>query len=452
MRVSIPIRALSAVAGAYALTACAAAPMMLVASPSTATIYRVKEQDNSLVPLGTNVKVPLKFDNGATSLRIVVKQEGFLDRAQTFSKATKYAEKEFMLFLDRRIVDVTAQPFDAKIFVNGEAKGQGRLQVEVPEGGATTVELKKAGFATVKRVYEWPKATTRYPVDRDKLELADRRVTLAVLPAGTEVFVGDTRLGQDQVDVGIPTGSCAKVRAQKEGWAPVERQYCNREGSPESPLTDAITLTARIVTVSGPTGAQILVNGRVAGVSTAAVRVPDEGCVTVRIQQPGFISDFREFCGGGSNSVGVTIPVLERVDLVADKSYEASDPSVQANVNITVEVGLKLTEEKAWKTMSSIVLSYFDILENSDRETGYLRTAWSTKSFENGAVIRTRIVVKRQSDAPLRYSVKIMSEKLRDATEPGKLVPASEDQNYDVWPRLLKTYQDVISEMQSRVK
>jgi hypothetical protein len=429
---------------------CAAPPIQLVASPSTATIYRVSPQDNSLVQLGVG-SVPLKFEGDATSMRIVVRQEGFLDRNETFSKATKYTEKQFTLFLNRRIVDVTSQPFDARLYVNGELKGQGRLAVEVPEGGSTTVELKKPGFATVKRVYEWAKGSTAYPPPRDRLELTERRTTLTLSPSGTEAYVGETRLGADQVDVAVPTGTCTKVRAQKEGWASVERQYCSREGAPEAPLADAIALTARIVTVSGPATAQILVNGRVIGTGSAPVRVPDEGCVAVRVQQPGYLSELREYCGA-AGSASVVIPVTDRIDLPIDKSWEASDPSVQANVNITVEVGEKLTEEKAWKTMSAIVLSHFDVLENSDRETGYLRTAWSTKTFDGGRVIRTRIVVKRQSDSPLRYSVKIMSEQLRDANEPGKTLLASEDQNYESWPRLLKTYQDVISEMQARMK
>jgi hypothetical protein len=113
-----------------------------------------------------------------------------------------------------------------------------------------------------------------------------------------------------------------------------------------------------------------------------------------------------------------------------------------------VEVGPKVQEVQAWKLLSSIVLGSFDILENSDSQTGYLRTAWQTKSWAaTGTVIRTRIIVKRQSDSPLRYVVKIVSEHNKDAR-----MSSSEDENFYPWDRLLNSYKDVISEMQARLK
>jgi hypothetical protein len=88
------------------------------------------------------------------------------------------------------------------------------------------------------------------------------------------------------------------------------------------------------------------------------------------------------------------------------------------------------------------------VLENSDAQTGYLRTAWQIKTYgaNNEVVIRTRIIVKRSSDSPVRYTVKIVSERNRAAG-----VSVKEDENFFPWDRLLNTYRDVISEMQSRL-
>jgi hypothetical protein len=62
-------------------------------------------------------------------------------------------------------------------------------------------------------------------------------------------------------------------------------------------------------------------------------------------------------------------------------------------------------------------------------------------------VVRTRIIVKRQSDSPLRYVVKIVSERNKDG-----IYSLTEDEAFDAWDRLLNSYKDVISEMQARLK
>lgn len=415
----------------------------LSASPATATIFRVKAQDNSLIPLGAGAaKFKLEKNDPNT---IVVRQEGFRDVRRSFPKDVDYKDKKFTIFLTKRIVEVAALPYDATIFVNGESRGQRQLEVEVDEGGSATVELRKPGFAALKRVYRWEKGSTEYPPARDRFELLDRRVSVMAAPSGSEIFVGETKLGDGDADVVVARGGCTTVRVQKTGWSPTERQYCNKEGLPEPPASDRVALAGRVVTVNGPVGGRIFVNQKQAGTGSFPVKVPDGGCVKVHVEQSGFVSWDQEFCSQDN----APVPPLEQVvELVPDESYSASVASDQANVNITVEVSPKLNEIQAWKLLSSIVLGSFDVLENSDSQTGYLRTAWQTKSWAaTGTVIRTRIIVKRQSDSPLRYVVKIVSEHNKDGR-----VSSSEDENFYPWDRLLNTYKDVISEMQARLK
>jgi len=432
-------------AGAFALLPAylSAQTLELTASPATATIYRVKAQDNSLIPLGAGAaKFKLEKNDPNT---IVVRQEGFRDVRRSFPKDVDYKDKKFTIFLTKRIVEVAALPYDATIFVNGESRGQRQLEIEVDEGGSATVELRKPGFAAVKRVYRWDKGSTEYPPARDRFELVDRRVSVMAAPSGSEVFVGESKLGDGDADIVVTRGGCTTVRVQKAGWSPTERQYCNKEGLPEPPASDRIALSGRVVSVNGPTGARIFVNQKQAGTGSFPVKIPDGGCVKVHVEQPGFVSWDQEFCSQDNAPVP---PLEQAVELVPDESYAASVASDQANVNITVEVSPKLTEVQAWKLLASIVLGSFDVLENSDSQTGYLRTAWQTKSWAaTGTVIRTRIIVKRQSDSPLRYVVKIVSEHNKDAR-----VSSSEDENFFPWDRLLNTYKDVISEMQARLK
>lgn len=140
----------------------------------------------------------------------------------------------------------------------------------------------------------------------------------------------------------------------------------------------------RVVNVAAPADARIFVNQKQAGVGSFSVKINEGTCAQVRVEQAAFLPEVREYCAQDN---APPPPLEDAVMLKPDESYSASVPSDQANLNITIEVGASRSEEQAWRLLSSIVLSHFDILENSDRETGYLRTAWQSKSYADGAVI-----------------------------------------------------------------
>lgn len=433
-----------AVLATIAVTHAAAAQTLnIIAQPPTATIFKLKVQDNSLMPLGTGTaKLKLEKEDPNT---IVVRQEGFRDVRRSFPKEEKYKDKEYAIFLTKRVVQLTVLPYDANILVNGEVRGQRQYELEVDEGQATTVEIAKRGFATVKRVYRWDKGGD-YPAAQDRVELIDRKVSISAGPSGVELFNDDAKIGDGDGELVIKRGTCANLRVQKSGWIPVERSYCNKDGLPDPPIADRVVLAGRSVMINAPQGAKIFVNQKQAGIGSYPVRINDGSCVQVRIEQTGFLPYNREYCVQDN----VPPPPMEdNVTLQQDDSFAASVASDQANVNVTIEVATTRTEEQAWKLLASIVLSHFDVLENSDSQTGYLRTAWQLKTYgqDNEVVIRTRIIVKRANDVPLRYTVKIVSERNKVAG-----VSVKEDENFVPWDRLLNTYKDVISEMQARLK
>ena len=415
----------------------------IFAEPATATIYRLKVQDNSLVSIGAgNAKV--KLDKGDPNT-IVVRQEGFRDVRRSFPRDADYKDKSFTIFLATRVVQLTTLPYDASILVNGEVKGTKSLEVDVTEGQTTTIEVTKLGFATIKRVYRWDKGGDMPPT-LDRIELVDRKVLVTSAPSGSELVSNGTKIGEGDGEFVIKRGTCGTLTVRKAGWIPKEREWCNKDGLPEPDKTARLVLDGRVVNVNAPPAAQIYANQKQAGVGSFQVQVPDGSCVKVRVEQSAFLTYNREYCA----QVNAPAPPMDdNVTLKQDDSYAASVASDQANVNVTIEVGKTYIEEGAWKLLSSIVLTHFDVLENSDSQTGYLRTAWQIKSWgdNNEVVIRTRIIVKRSNDSPLRYSVKIVSERNKMAG-----VSIKEDENFVAWDRLLNTYKDVISEAQSRLK
>lgn len=421
----------------------AAQTLNITSDPATATIFRLKKQDSSLVPLGTGL-AKLRLEKNDDNV-IVVRQEGFREVRRAFPRGADYKDRNFTIFLTKRVVQLTTLPYDAQIVVNGDVKGTRSLELEVDQGKTTTVEVKKRGFATIRRVYSWEKGGDMPPA-QEKLELVDRQVSLSAGPGSVEIYSNDQKLGDSDGELVVRRGTCATAQVRRNGFIPKEATYCNKDGLPEPPIADRITLSGRVVNVSGPPTARILVNQKVAGSGAFPVQVPEGSCVKVRVEQNAFLPYEREYCAQPN---APEPPFEDVVSLRQDDSFAASVASDQANVNVTLEVGKTFTEEQAWKLIASIVLSHFDVLENSDSQTGYLRTAWQIKSYgeNNDVVIRTRIIVKRTNDAPLRYAIKLVSERNRFAG-----VSVKDDENFVPWDRLLNSYKDIISEAQSRLK
>jgi len=74
-----------------------------------------------------------------------------------------------------------------------------------------------------------------------------------------------------------------------------------------------------------------------------------------------------------------------------------------------------------------------------------MRTAWQVQSFNGKSTIRTRVFVKLGDSNPLKYVIKISSERADG------LVSVKDDQEFEEWNRILKKYQNIIEEAQSRL-
>ena len=188
--------------------------------------------------------------------------------------------------------------------------------------------------------------------------------------------------------------------------------------------------------------AEIFINGKLIGKGTTVVTVPSDDCVTVIAKKVGFLTERIEFC----NKKKMTKPPKTYyIEMKRDDAYDASIQTDIANVDIEMKV-TQMDKDKAWKLVNQIVLSYIDVIEMTDKETGYLRTAWSLKTFRQNTV-RTRIIVKESSSDPLVFKVKLVSEAAGIA-----MASVKSDELYKEWDRVLRSYSDVIGEFQARVK
>jgi len=187
--------------------------------------------------------------------------------------------------------------------------------------------------------------------------------------------------------------------------------------------------------------AQIYIDGKLMGSGQVEVIVLSNSCVTVRVEKIGFLIETINFCNKKGSA---TPPKSYYVQMRRDDAYDAS---VQTDVaNIDIEIKTSLEELDAWKLLSQIITSYFDVLEVTDRETGYLRTAWVVQSFQQNT-IRSRVIVKLGNSDPLAYKVKVVSEESR---APGTSVKS--DELFREWDRVLRKFENIQEELRTRLQ
>ena len=187
--------------------------------------------------------------------------------------------------------------------------------------------------------------------------------------------------------------------------------------------------------------AEIWVNGKMVAKGSTEIKVEKNSCANISIRKVGYLEEQLEICNN-KTSIWEKSKYFE---MKRDDSYDASIQTDIANVDIELIVNT-MDKDTDWKLINQIDLNYIDIIEMTDKETGYLRTAWSLKAFKQNTV-RTRIIVKESSTDPLVFKAKLISEFSGSA-----LTSVKADELYKEWDRVLRSYSDVISEFQARVK
>jgi hypothetical protein len=420
------------------LSACSQKPLLLTVTPSTAKVYGYNPRgDSTLLGQGGTASVIVKEEG----TRVLITAEGYRPVTRVFTKAdVQSGGLKFALTTWRFPINI--DPFDADGRVDGVVQPRRSFVLEVERDKARTLEITKPGYRRIVKRYENLEGTQ--PPTIERFQLTDRAVLLTVAPAGTTIEVAGKSIGENAAEIAVPPGQCSVVRAVRPGFMPVEKQYCEGPAFAALPLTDKIELRDRMVAVSAePATADIFVSGRKVGTGQFNVAIRTGTCAEVRIEAPAFSAQRREYCNQDNAQ---PIPFDEMVKLERDEAWDLSLASDQANVNFTVEVAGKRTPDEAWKTISQIITNSFDVLEVTDKETGYLRTGWNVRRFSD-KVIRTRVIVKLADSNPLKYTIKLASEKADDGRATVK-----DDELFREWDRILLQYKDLINETQARLR
>lgn len=196
-----------------------------------------------------------------------------------------------------------------------------------------------------------------------------------------------------------------------------------------------------LISCSKPDAA-IYSNGIKVGTGQAEILILSKSCVTINIKKVGFLDVEETIC----NKKGFPSPPKTKYfEMLPDPAYDASVQTDMANIDVEIELNPNRENVESWQILNQVVTNYFDVIEISDRETGYLRTAWNMQNFTNAAV-RTRLIVKIGTLEPLSYKVKLVSE----IGESG--ISVKSDHKFAEWDRVLRTYETVIDQIVSRLK
>lgn len=423
--------------------------IMLVANHSDAKFTLLNDYDDSdKQELGTG-SVEIKLEKDSKN-RVRISKPGYQSVIKEYNKDLKW-EKEQKITLDTRQVDITAEPFDAEIFVDGRMIGTKAIFLYIAKDRFLTVEVRKPGFATVTKVY-YNQPDKETPPFKDHFTLKDRQVRLEVQPADSNVATNGITLGRGNQDIKIPFGDCVTTTVTKEGFVNYEKVFCNKEGDPEPPIRERAVLEDRMVKITTvPNDAVIEITGQRVGVGSYELKIPRGRCVSIVVSKDGYVKYYKDYCNQQERTVP---PISEAIEMVRDQAYDNSVSSDLANVRITVPVKAGIAAEESWKILSSIVTRYFDILETVDFNTGYLTTSWQVENF-NSSVIRTRVIVSSGGNSDqITYAVKLVSQvaELNDPTRNLKTVTVKDDEAFKDWSRIMKKYQGLIEEIQARLQ
>lgn len=422
------------------LTVTAQKKVIFSTVPTDAEIYLEKNNEFTLLAQGA-YELKIGSDEIYT---VKIWKEGFEPFIKSYTRANNSVLTEYVV-LENRVVKVVASPNTTEVYAENAFIGKGgeEINVVVKNNAMVNVEVRGEGYQTVRRSYYNMENTEKPPI-KENIELTDRLVKIIAEPPGCEISVDGKKSGETSAEIIVPKGSCITMKVAKDGYAPVEKSYCNKPEVGLPPITEQITLKDRIIQINTtPEDAAIRVDGRAVGKGSYTLLVKRDQCSEIEVMKDGFDTNKKSYCNKANMSEP---PITDHIRLPEDEAWLSSIRSDQANVNFSIPVNSGLGNDAAWKIIGQIVMEKFDVIEISDPVTGYLRTAWNVKMFGNGKTIRTRCIVKLGNTNPLRYVIKIVSE---ESIVPGTSV--KEDENFKEWDRLLNAYKDIIGEIQARI-
>ena len=190
-----------------------------------------------------------------------------------------------------------------------------------------------------------------------------------------------------------------------------------------------------------PERAKIFYNGHEVGNGSYEVKFEnDEDFAVLKFESPGYITrTVKLFKNNPKNTVSYDL----FVDEAMQNSVGVEEGVDIANKYFTITCKKEMDDDIIWKRLMNIAVTNFENVEVRDKSAGWIKTAWVNTSFLY-QVVRTRLEIQLQfADTEQKtYRVRLSSE-IADKD------CGLNDQCFVRYERVLKKYEQVISELQT---
>ena len=190
-----------------------------------------------------------------------------------------------------------------------------------------------------------------------------------------------------------------------------------------------------------PETAKIFYNGHEVGNGSYEVRFSrNDDFVVLKFEAPGHISRTVKLF---KNNPKKTVSYELFVDEAEQNSIGAGEGVDLANKFFSITVKKGMTEDVVWKRLMNIAVTNFKNVEVRDKAAGWIKTAWTNSTFLY-QIVRTRLEIQLQftGEDELAYRIRISSE-IADKD------CGTNNQCFTKYDRILKKYEQVISELQT---
>ncbi len=203
-----------------------------------------------------------------------------------------------------------------------------------------------------------------------------------------------------------------------------------------------------------PMEARITINGQYYGTGKATIHLEQAGRVSLHVECEGYKTLNRNYQYNfkyGYNSGSATynkgnnyFPIELEKDVSYLKEELAASASDSVNTFILLKVKPGTAPEAAWKSIINVAEDYFEDTNFSKMEYGTLKTQWIPNKT-GGKKIRTRLIVRIDSEDPLVFKMKLQSE---FSSDPGAF--EYDDEKFQAWNSVMNKYKGLIGNMVGR--
>jgi hypothetical protein len=142
---------------------------------------------------------------------------------------------------------------------------------------------------------------------------------------------------------------------------------------------------------------------------------------------------------------GTDSPGIVNVNLIEDDAWYASVPSSDiANKNIRINARSEEEDDDIWYTMMRYASDYFGDFTVNDKNIGWAKSTWVKKTFSK-VVIRTRLEIKRNPGNRKEFTIFLASEWTNRKD-------CNDDECFQTWDRVLKTYVELPNALKNAIE